>query len=81
MAIIPAPKTLTQKWHKGERQTSSNFFGQKDLSGPEVFKTGSNFEKNRGEHGSFDFFLVYRPLLEKNFVRNFFPKIFSNSIF
>ena len=81
MATLPAPKFSTQKWHKIERQSSSNFFPQKYLSGPEVFKKQENFEKNRDTDSSFDFFQVFRPLMKKNFVRKFFQKKFPNLFF
>ena len=75
MTIVPAPKTLTKKWHYIERHFSSNFFAQTDSSGPEVFKNRQIFEKNCWEHGSFDFFSGLYTSIKKNLCDNFFKKI------
>ena len=81
MAIVRAAKISSQKWHKIERQSSSNFFPQNYLSGPEVSKNQEKFEKNRDRHSSFDFFLVFRPLMKKIFVLHFFQKKISKIFF
>ena len=81
MTILPAPKTLTKKWHYIERHFSSIFFAQTDSSGPEVFKNRQIFEKNCWEHGSFDFFSGLYTSIEKKICATFFSKKFYKIFF
>ena len=75
MATLPAPRTSTVKWQIVERQTSSKIFDQKYSSGLEVFKKQKTFEKNRVEHGSFDFFCdLQMSLVKKNCAHIFWKK-------